>query len=113
MGLAAIGRPSDTGGVDRLAQILRDIQPDREIVAVGELDANDKGQWPGHEGAIKTAAGLSNKLGRRVRWALPPDGAKDTRAWLLAQNADLGCRDDLHESGERFISRMRRIDLKN
>ena len=53
MGIAAIGRPSNMGGVDLLVDVLRDVPPDRPIIVLGEYDANSKGQWPGRDGAIQ------------------------------------------------------------
>jgi hypothetical protein len=85
MGLAAIGRPSATGGVDYLAEALANISDNRLIVVVGELDAKSDGRWPGREAAEKVARQLAAQLGRPVRWALPPDQAKDTREWLRRQ----------------------------
>jgi len=40
------------------------------------------GSWPGLNGAKQMAKKLSDMLGRKVRWALRPSGAKDIRAWL-------------------------------
>jgi hypothetical protein len=84
LGLSAVGRPSNTGGVEHLAEFLRDVPKDRPLIVLGELDPNDKGGWPGRDGALKTARALAEKLGRPVQWALPPDGAKDVRAWVLS-----------------------------
>jgi hypothetical protein len=81
-GLPAIGRPSNTGGVDHLTTLLAR-HPGREIVVVGERDPKPDHSWPGRDGAIQTAERLAGGLGRAVRWTLPPDGAKDVRAWLI------------------------------
>jgi hypothetical protein len=86
-GLPAVGRPSNTGGVEHLAALLKDLPADREIVVVGENDRKPDGTWPGRDGAERTAAALARRLGRAVRVALPPDGAKDVRAWLVARVA--------------------------
>jgi hypothetical protein len=88
MQLSAIGRPSNMGGVEYLAELLRDVPADRHLIVLGELDANFKGQWPGRDGALKTACALAEKLSRPVQWALPPDGAKDVRAWVLSFKPD-------------------------
>ena len=84
-GFAAVGRPSNTGGVEHLAGLLADLSPDREVIVIGENDEKDSGLWPGRDGAIRTAAALAAKLARPVAWALTPDGAKDPRAWLHSQ----------------------------
>ena len=85
MGLAGIGRPSATGGVEHLAELLADVPKDRKIIVLGERDRKESGKWPGRDGAVGVAQKLTAKLGRKVLWALPPDGAKDVRAWLMAQ----------------------------
>jgi len=82
-GLCAVGRPSNTGGVRHLATLLKDDR--RPIVVVGENDAKPDGAWPGRDGAIRTAESLAKALGRDVAWTLPPDDAKDVRAWLMAR----------------------------
>lgn len=81
-GLSAVGRPSNTGGVEHLVALLADIPRDREVIVVGENDQNPSGLWPGRDGAVRTATALAAKLARPVAWALTPDGAKDPRAWL-------------------------------
>jgi hypothetical protein len=101
MGLPAVGRPSNKGGVGFLAEILKDVK-DRPFVVVGEYDPSPKGEWPGKEGAIYTATGLAEKLNRPVPWVLPPKGSKDTRKWILDQKPDVTCADEWHELGERY-----------
>jgi integrase len=81
-GLCAVGRPSNTGGVDLFAELLKDWPADREILVVGENDRKPDGSWPGRSGAERTAAALAGRLGRPVPFAMPPDGAKDVRQWL-------------------------------
>lgn len=88
MGLAAVGRPSNTGGVAHLAKLLETVSPDRSIIVLGEWDAKPDGEWPGLAGAKSVAAGLSHELKRPVEWALPPDHAKDVRAWVNAHLRD-------------------------
>jgi hypothetical protein len=75
------------GGVDLLIELLADIAYDRPIVVIGERDQKENGHWPGMEGAIRTAQRLTDELERPVGWALPPDDAKDARAWLLKMPA--------------------------
>jgi hypothetical protein len=79
-GLTAIGRYSNVGGAEMLAELLRSV--DREIIVMGENDAKPDGLWPGRDGAETVARKLANALGRPVRVTYPPDGAKDVRAWL-------------------------------
>jgi phage/plasmid primase-like uncharacterized protein len=88
MGLAAVARPSNTGGVALLAELVRDLPAGREVVVLGENDCNQKGQWPGLDGAKKTAAALTAALGRPVTWVLPPGRAKDVRAWVKGRGGD-------------------------
>jgi hypothetical protein len=83
-GLAAVGRPSNSGGVALLADLLGGLSPGREIVVLGENDARPDGAWPGRDGAASVAQRLTARLGRRVLRAMPPDGAKDVRDWLTA-----------------------------
>jgi hypothetical protein len=99
LGLSAVGRPSNMGGVEDLAILLQDFPKDRGIIVVGEFDPKPDGKWPGKEGAVKVAAELENKLGRPVSWCLPPDGAKDVRAWVLALNLPHDTLDAWHEAG--------------
>ncbi|WP_148087699.1 hypothetical protein [Gemmata obscuriglobus] len=94
-GLPAIGRPSNVGGVDDLAQLLRHVAPDRQIVVVGENDLRrtpksaSRRLWPGRTGAIATARQLAAKMGRPISWCIAPAvvpdtnrNAKDARDWL-------------------------------
>jgi hypothetical protein len=99
MGLAAVGRPSCTGGVEYLAEMLRDVPTSRPIIVIGENDERDgkiPGQKisPGKNGAILTAKRLVEEMGREVAWAMPPAGAKDTREYL---------RQEGRQAGPRFI----------
>lgn len=91
VGIPAIGRPTNTPGkkkkapwLDWLAQMLRDLPADVDLVVVGENDQKGDGQWPGREGCELTAEGLAERLGRPVRWCMPPPEVKDVRAWLIA-----------------------------
>ena len=47
LGLNAVGRPSNTGGVEHLAELLADCSHDQEIIVLGENDEKDDGNWPG------------------------------------------------------------------
>jgi putative DNA primase/helicase len=83
-GLACVGHPTNSGGVELLAKLLRDWPADRDIVIVGENDRKPDGEWPGRAGAESVARWLAARLGRRVFWTLPPAEAKDVRDWLTA-----------------------------
>lgn len=88
LGLSAIGRPSNLGGVPILTKLLRGYRG--AVVVLGECDqrpspsCKDCGKcglcWPGRFGAVETAARLS-KHGIASWWALLPE-AKDARAWI-------------------------------
>ncbi len=81
-GLCCVGRPSNSGGADQLAELLADWPKDCGIVVVGENDEKPSGDWPGRAGAEGVGRSLAAKLRRAVRVALPPDGVKDVRQWL-------------------------------
>jgi hypothetical protein len=80
LGLAVVGRPSNVGGKEMLADLLRDVF--RKVVVVGERDKKDNGRWPGMEGCRTVAAYLGKTLRRTVSARLLPDNAKDLRSWL-------------------------------
>jgi hypothetical protein len=84
-GLAAVGRPSNTGGVSHLTELLRAVPPERPVLVVGENDEKENGEWPGRDGATRTAAALAAGLSRQVMVAMTPAGAKDVRQWLVAR----------------------------
>lgn len=79
LGLAVVGRPSNTGGAGHLAVLLREWPVDREIVVVGEHDEKPDGRWPRRDGAAAVAKQLAALLYREVAWTLPPEGVKDSR----------------------------------
>lgn len=87
-GARAIGRPSNVGGVDHLADLLAPLDKTVKIIVLGENDASDKG-WPGREGAVITATQLRAKLKRDVAWTLPPAPHKDVRAARIARLAEM------------------------
>src|SRR4029077_17360198 len=80
----AVGRPSNSGGVE----LLRELNTDKPIIIVGENDpraskaSRGEIEWPGKAGAESVAAQLSKHLDRPVPSALPPADAKDVRDWL-------------------------------
>lgn len=114
MGLFAIGRPSDRGGIAHLLTFLSrpdiagpgSVNANRKIVIVGENDRKtyDWGtRWPGRDGAIHVADELSRRLGRVVHWSLPMAAFKDARDYLKWHQ--LNCEDGettLAALGEEF-----------
>lgn len=100
-GMAAIGRPSNTGGVNDLRKLLH--RCERPIVVLGENDRklDRRGEvptcpkwcpgcpacWPGKWGASHVAATLAKELGRTIGWAMPPPGVKDARDWFVTNRA--------------------------
>jgi len=97
-GLAALGRPSNIGGVLVLAEYLKRHVPGR-IIVIGENDTKPEKRGtidsckttctgclhcaPGHKGAIITASRLSKNLKRKVEVVMPPDEYKDARQWWI------------------------------
>lgn len=113
IGLDAVGHPGNSPKrflLDELEKLLRKVPEDRELVAVAERDPGreDDENAPGRRGARDKAQALANRLGRRVGVALPPDGAKDSRAWLQATLPAGGHPD--HETraalADRFVSEI-------
>lgn len=91
MGLACVGRPSNTGGVPYLVRLLGPLK-DRKIIVVAERDGKEgqvQEEWPGVFGAKSCRDRLRQRLGRVVRWAFMPDSAKDMRAWLVERKVDV------------------------
>jgi len=93
MKLAGIGRPSATGGVEFLADLLSPISEKRPIVVLAEFDPKPDGSWPGRDGAEKVANKLAQKLDREINWGLMPNKSMDVREWL-AQRQQEGDYDD-------------------
>lgn len=117
LGLSAIGRPSNIGGVEYLIGLLRDHV--RPIVVLGERDEKPdrRGKpktehgcpkdcqgcmfcWPGLAGAKATADRLSKSLKRNVLYRLPPTGFKDAREWLKKEG------EFSTESGLKFVAKL-------
>lgn len=105
MGLCAVGRPSNIGGVTRLAGLLSNIG-NRPIVVLGENDSKPekRGQektkascplrckgcslcFPGRYGMLATEERLSKAIKRPVYHRMV-SGAKDVRGWLIKNGAD-------------------------
>lgn len=76
-GFTAVGRPSNSGGADLLADLLHG----REVIVCGENDRKPDGRWPGREGAESIAKRLRGVC-KTVRVAYPPEPIKDLRGWL-------------------------------
>jgi DNA primase len=73
LGFSAVGRPSCTGGVKLLVELVQQHRPGG-VVIVADADA------PGRRGAERLAAVLVAYC-RKVRIIMPPDGVKDMRDW--------------------------------
>lgn len=112
LGLIAIGRPSNLGGVNMLIGALQDF--DRPIIVLGERDrkpervgthkqcrpecAGCSWCWPGRSGAKLTAERLKEAMScKRIVWRLPPAGAKDVREWVRGESSP---------SAGRFLNRL-------
>ena len=74
LGFAAVGRPSCSGGVRLLAELVRQQQPS-EVVIVADSDG------PGKKGADSLAGSLVAYC-PTVRVITPPTGLKDARQWV-------------------------------
>jgi hypothetical protein len=108
MGLSAVGRPSNTGGVSLLADLLAAVPASRPIIVLGEWDVKENGDWPGRDGAVWTAAELSGCLHRPAEWAMPPDHAKDVRAWSLDRRPESAGMEKRRQRGEELMRRLQR-----
>jgi len=101
MGLVVVGRPSNVSGLDLLVKLLR--PHDNVIVVLGERDQKLDGRWPGLDGCKAIGLGLARRLRRRIVTRMPPDGAKDLRAWLNAQELDVTSDNQMAEAEIRFL----------
>lgn len=121
MVLNAVGRPSNTGGVKLLGELLANVPRTRPLIVIGERDRKRHDDlkenarkrhspeckgcsfcWPGLFGAVNVAKQLAETFARPIAWALPPDDAKDSRAWWLAHRHE-GTPDEL---GRRFVAAL-------
>ncbi len=105
LGLASVGRPSNTSGGTFIAQLLSQ----REVLVIGENDQKPTGNWPGREGAERLARYLATRWGQSVGWALPPDGHKDIRAYLkhlVANGLDPRQAQACREVGQRLLTSL-------
>ncbi|VTT96536.1 Marine sediment metagenome DNA, contig: S01H4_S12337 (Fragment) OS=marine sediment metagenome GN=S01H4_48694 PE=4 SV=1 [Gemmataceae bacterium] len=105
-GVTAVGRPSNTGGAEHLARLLAGLDPGRPVYVLGENDPKGDGSWPGREGAEAVAPRLAAALGRPVRVAFPPDGAKDCREWVRGLLADQGECEDRELVGRQVLGHV-------
>jgi putative DNA primase/helicase len=95
MGLPAIGRPTNAGGVDQLCELLACSA--QQLVIIGENDQKDDGLWPGLMGALLVSQQMASRLKRPVLPRLTPGGYKDVRAWVQAFGTD----------GDLFVSLLK------
>jgi hypothetical protein len=101
LGIPAVGRPSNSGGAEQLQTLLAGAP----VLLMGENDGKPNGTRPGYAGVVAVAQRLSAGWGRPVRFALPPDGAKDVRAWVAQQVAagvDMADATASRAAGEKF-----------
>lgn len=101
--LRAVGRPSNAGGAEQLAELL-DGMP---VIVIGENDAKPGGNWPGRAGAKAVATRLASAWGEPVLRALPPDGVKDIRAYLaqrVAAGLDTSNSDACKAAGAELLA---------
>jgi hypothetical protein len=103
LGLAAVGRPSNTGGARDLAQLLRG----RGVIVVGERDQKADGSWPGRTGAERVAAHLATSWKQPVPFSLPAAGSKDVREWLRSRSLDLSDTAACAAAGAQLLSGLR------
>jgi hypothetical protein len=107
LGLPAVGRPNNTGGVDQLADLLGSLPAKRRVIVVGDFDPKADGKWPGRDGATKVAGELAGRLpGWEVFWVLPPDHAKDVREWVNRQELDPTLADAWDDAGQRLLEKI-------
>ncbi len=77
LGLVAVGRPSNIGGISDVTALLRGLP----VIVVGENDEKSDGAWPGKFGAEKTLAALG-VVCSSARIIYPPANRKDIREWI-------------------------------
>src|SRR5262249_41634164 len=100
MGLAAVGRPGANLDPDILRELLSKVPGSVEVVLVGERDQKKDGKWPSVDGIRK----LVPRIDRAVKVVLPPDGAKDVRAWLNSQKPNPEDAEACRALGKRSMS---------
>lgn len=98
LGFEAVGRPSCTGGVSLLAELVRRYRPG-EVVIVSDADT------PGRRGAESLATALLPYV-RALRVICPPAGIKDAREWKRAGVTPAELLDVVQAAG------IRRLDIR-
>jgi phage/plasmid primase-like uncharacterized protein len=98
----AVGRPSCTGGIPLLAELVGWRRP-REVVIVAD------GDEPGRRGADNLASVLA-VYAPAVRVIVPPDGIKDARDWLRS-GADRQAVEQVIEATPARRLTMRTIEV--
>lgn len=101
LGLNVIGRPSNSGGAELLAQACRN----RHTIVLGENDKKPDGRWPGREGVEAVARSLETAWNRPVPIAFPLSDIKDLRDWFsrLVPDWDNTNLDEVRETILRTI----------
>ncbi|MGL6074030.1 MAG: hypothetical protein ACRC8S_07705, partial [Fimbriiglobus sp.] len=75
-----------------------------------ENDRKPDGSWPGRDGAQRVAESLTRDLGRKVRWVMPPEDAKDVRDWLTARVAEGASWDDAGQAWLTHCEKPAKVD---
>lgn len=102
-GLCAWGRPSNTGGVQHLADALSPLPEALQCVIVGENDKKADGLWPGLAGAVSVAGNLQPLVKQTVRWTMAPLDYKDVREYLTSE---MFARADWTMRGEYLLEEL-------
>lgn len=121
MGLNAVGRPSNTGGLAHLAELLHGLPSSRHIIVLGENDRRDTPDgeaWPGREGMESTAQKLADELQRAVYTAMPPETSngvkvKDVREIVEANEEAIRNRSTTFaDLGRQFAAHVQSVAAK-
>ena len=117
IGVSAIGRPSNQGGVAELATMLKSYQ-NRPIFVLGENDRKEPLYvqqknpnhdprcpcclqcFPGRAGAYQTALALGIRLKRDIPVLMPPRASKDLRTWVQALGINLDNPSECYKVGQ-------------
>ena len=108
VGITAVGRPSNKAGVSELAKLCRD----RDVIVIAEFDPSaNRGDWPGVDGAKYVAEKLSTQWGRKVKWAMPPEGSKDLREYIAPLISEIlsSSEDDIVERNKVGVQLLSHI----
>ena len=111
LGLAGLGRPSNTSGADLAATMVEG----RELLVVGENDPKADGSWPGRSGAKNVATAIAQTWGDPVPWALPPEGVKDVRDWLrqrVAAGLSLADVESCKAAGDELLAHLQNVAVE-